>query len=179
MVAQICYTDRENSQKCLETTDVVHPTNLTQLRGKHKRSFHGQRIKIQSCVNSVRCLKFLNSLQFFPVSIHDHILPLPKRTFPDSDHHNHSDHPNLIPLFFWKALQTFCTEFFTASLFRTVRFFFFNFLFSIGIYLINNVTVSGAGRGAYLYIYTYPFSPKFPSHPGCSITLSRVPCAVI
>ena len=25
------------------------------------------------------------------------------------------------------------------------------------------------------YIYTHPFSPKLPSHPGCHITLSRVP----
>ena len=28
----------------------------------------------------------------------------------------------------------------------------------------------------YTQIYTYPFSPKLPSHPGCHITLSRVPC---
>ena len=27
-------------------------------------------------------------------------------------------------------------------------------------------------------VYTYPFSPKLPSHPGCHITLSRVPCAI-
>ena len=24
----------------------------------------------------------------------------------------------------------------------------------------------------------YPLSPKFPSHPGCHVTLSRVPCAI-
>ena len=28
------------------------------------------------------------------------------------------------------------------------------------------------------YIYMYPFSPKLSSHPGCHITLSRVPCAM-
>ena len=32
-------------------------------------------------------------------------------------------------------------------------------------------------QGTQQYIYMYPSSPKFPSHPGCSITLSRVPCA--
>ena len=28
------------------------------------------------------------------------------------------------------------------------------------------------------YIYMYPFSPKYPSHSGCHITLSRVPCSI-
>ena len=28
------------------------------------------------------------------------------------------------------------------------------------------------------FTYMYPFSPKLPSHPGCHITLSRVPCAI-
>ena len=28
------------------------------------------------------------------------------------------------------------------------------------------------------YICVYPFSSKLPSHPGCHITLSRVPCAI-
>ena len=28
------------------------------------------------------------------------------------------------------------------------------------------------------WTYKYPFSPKLPSHPGCHLTLSRVPCAV-
>ena len=28
------------------------------------------------------------------------------------------------------------------------------------------------------YIYMYPFSPKLASHPGCHITLSRVPCVI-
>ena len=32
-------------------------------------------------------------------------------------------------------------------------------------------------KGTQLYVYMYPFSPKLPSHPGCCITLSRVPCA--
>ena len=30
-------------------------------------------------------------------------------------------------------------------------------------------------QGTQPYIYMYPFSPKLPSHPGCHITLSRVP----
>ena len=33
-------------------------------------------------------------------------------------------------------------------------------------------------KGTQPYIYMYPFSPKLPSHPGCHITLSRVPCAL-
>ena len=33
-------------------------------------------------------------------------------------------------------------------------------------------------KGTQPYIYTYAFSPKFPSHPGCHITLNRVPCAI-
>ena len=28
-------------------------------------------------------------------------------------------------------------------------------------------------------IYMHPFSPKLPYHPGCHITLNRVPCAVV
>ena len=28
------------------------------------------------------------------------------------------------------------------------------------------------------YIHMYPFSPNLPSHSGCHITLSRVPCAI-
>ena len=32
-------------------------------------------------------------------------------------------------------------------------------------------------KGTQLYVYMYPFSPKLLSHPGCCITLSRVPCA--
>ena len=38
--------------------------------------------------------------------------------------------------------------------------------------------VSGEQEETQPYIHTYPFSPKLPSHPGCHITLSRVPCAV-
>ena len=33
-------------------------------------------------------------------------------------------------------------------------------------------------RATQPYKYTYPFSPKLPSHPGCQITLSSVPCAI-
>ena len=31
--------------------------------------------------------------------------------------------------------------------------------------------------GTQPYTYMCPFSPKLPSHPGCHVTLSRVPCA--
>ena len=33
-------------------------------------------------------------------------------------------------------------------------------------------------KGTQPYIYMYAFSPKLSSHPGCQITLSRVPCAI-
>ena len=45
--------------------------------------------------------------------------------------------------------------------------------------LINDVVaVSGRqGRDSAIHMHV-SFSPKLPSHPGCRITLSRVPCAV-
>ena len=57
---------------------------------------------------------------------------------------------------------------------------FFNFSFCIGVYWINNVMiVSGKQwRDSAIYIHMYPFSPKLPSHLGCYVTLSRVPCAM-
>ena len=57
-------------------------------------------------------------------------------------------------------------------------------LFCIGIQLVNNVViVSGGQQGnsaihIQVYLSTYPLSPRLPSHPGCHITLSRVPCAI-
>ena len=33
-------------------------------------------------------------------------------------------------------------------------------------------------EGTHPYRYMHPFSSKLPSHPGCHLTLSRVPCAV-
>ena len=33
-------------------------------------------------------------------------------------------------------------------------------------------------EGIQPYMYMYPFSPKLPSHTGCHITLSKVPCAI-
>ena len=33
-------------------------------------------------------------------------------------------------------------------------------------------------KGTQPYTYMYPFFPKLPSHPGCHITLGRVPCAI-
>ena len=56
---------------------------------------------------------------------------------------------------------------------------FFNFLFCIGIQSINNVvTVSGVwGRDSDIHRHV-SFLPQPPSHPGCHIMLSRVPCAI-
>ena len=58
---------------------------------------------------------------------------------------------------------------------------FFDFSFYIGVYLINNVVIVSGGQqrdSIQPYMYMYPFSPKLLSHPGCHITLSRVPCAI-
>ena len=33
-------------------------------------------------------------------------------------------------------------------------------------------------EGTQTYIFIYPFSPKLPSHRGCHMTLSRIPCAI-
>ena len=55
----------------------------------------------------------------------------------------------------------------------------FSFLFRIGVQPIHNAAViSGEHKGTQPYVCQYPFSPKIPSHPGCRITLGRVPCAV-
>ena len=34
-------------------------------------------------------------------------------------------------------------------------------------------------KGAQPHVYMYPFSPRCSSHPGCHITLSRVPCSIL
>ena len=57
-----------------------------------------------------------------------------------------------------------------------------NFLLYTGEQLINNVFIVSGGqqRDSAIYIYTYPFFPKLPSPlPGCHITLTRVPCAIL
>ena len=42
----------------------------------------------------------------------------------------------------------------------------------------NNVVIFQVdSKGTQTHIYMYPFSPKFASHPGCQMTLSRVLCA--
>ena len=38
----------------------------------------------------------------------------------------------------------------------------------------NNVIVSGEKQSDQPYVYIYPFSPKFPSHPGCHIALAYI-----
>ena len=58
-------------------------------------------------------------------------------------------------------------------------FFFFYFLFCIGVQLYTNVVIFlVSSKRTQLCIYTYPFFPKPPYHPGCHITLNRLPCAV-
>ena len=46
--------------------------------------------------------------------------------------------------------------------------------------MIDNVVIvsSGTVKGTQPCMHAYPFSPKFPSPPGCHITLSRVPYAI-
>ena len=58
--------------------------------------------------------------------------------------------------------------------------FFFFFNFYVGIQMISNAVIVLGGQHKGL---SYTYSPihyphKLPSHPGCSITLSRVPCAI-
>ena len=40
----------------------------------------------------------------------------------------------------------------------------------------NTVIFQVDSKGTQTHIYMYPFSPKFASHPGCQMTLSRVLC---
>ena len=53
-----------------------------------------------------------------------------------------------------------------------------NFLFCIGVQLINNVIVSGEQQGDSAKHVLVSILPQTPSHPGCHITLSRVPSAM-
>ena len=59
---------------------------------------------------------------------------------------------------------------------------FFSFLifhFCVGIQPTDTVVIVQVNsEGTQPYIYMGPFSPRLPSHPGCHITLSRVPCAL-
>ena len=71
----------------------------------------------------------------------------------------------------------------------TLLFSFFNFLLCTGV--INSVVIVPSGQQrdsaihtpvcihTHMYIPTHmcPFSPQFPCHPGCHVTLGRVPCA--
>ena len=43
----------------------------------------------------------------------------------------------------------------------------------------SRLTVSINSEGTQPYICTYPFYPRPPSHPGCHMTLSRAPCALV
>ena len=55
----------------------------------------------------------------------------------------------------------------------------FNSLFYIGVQPINDVVLVFCYTYVIqLYIYMFLFSPKLLSHPGCHITLSRVPCTI-
>ena len=56
---------------------------------------------------------------------------------------------------------------------------FFSFLFCIGVQLINHVgrVPGGQQRDSAIHVYV-SILPKLPSHSGCHIRLSRVPCAI-
>ena len=59
--------------------------------------------------------------------------------------------------------------------------FLLNLLIYIGVQLINNfnVIVSGGQQmGSVIHARVSLLTPKLPSHPGCHITLSSVPCAI-
>ena len=62
---------------------------------------------------------------------------------------------------------------------REALYFIFNFLF---ILEYNRLTMLWQfqvdSKGTQPYTHVCPFSPKLPSHPGCYITLNRVPCAI-
>ena len=52
-------------------------------------------------------------------------------------------------------------------------------IYSIGIYLINNVVIVSGGQRKNSAIHIHlSIPPKLPSHSGCHMTLSRVPRAV-
>ena len=55
-----------------------------------------------------------------------------------------------------------------------------NFLFYVGVQPINNVVMASGGqpRDSAKHIHVSPFLPKLHFHPGCHVTLGRVPCAV-
>ena len=62
------------------------------------------------------------------------------------------------------------------------QFFFQTFYFVLG-YGSRSTTLryfqmDSKGTQSHIYTHTNPFSPKFPSHPGCHITLNRVSCIV-
>ena len=60
-----------------------------------------------------------------------------------------------------------------------LHFFFFHFQFCIGVFLTNNAVIVSGGQPRDPAIHTYvSILPKLLSHPGCCITLSRVPCAI-
>ena len=54
-----------------------------------------------------------------------------------------------------------------------------NFLFCIGVQLINNAVIISGGeqKDSAIYIHVSILS-QAPPHPGCHITLRRVPCAI-
>ena len=56
--------------------------------------------------------------------------------------------------------------------------FFFYFLFCFWVQSINIAIVSGEWqRNSAIHTLVSIPPPKLPSHPGCHLTLSRVPCA--
>ena len=52
-----------------------------------------------------------------------------------------------------------------------------NFLFCVGVELINSVVMVSGEQRMDSAIHIHIHSPSL-SHPGCHVTLSRVPCAI-
>ena len=50
-------------------------------------------------------------------------------------------------------------------------------LLDVRLTFLKNFLFQVISEGTQSYMYMYPFSSKLPSHPGCHITLSRVPSA--
>ena len=68
---------------------------------------------------------------------------------------------------------------FQQSIFSLFVFFFLMFYFALEYsQLTTLLQFQVDSKGTEPHVYMSPFSSKHPSHPGCHVTLSRVPCAI-
>ena len=79
----------------------------------------------------------------------------------------------------WKGGSVHISSFFCSTPFAFKRKYEFSILFKTYFVLeYSHLTMLWQfqvnSKGTQSYTFTYPFSPKFPSHPGCHIILSRV-----